>query len=145
MDLHAEGHWFDPHPQMFPSLWHFVAQWGSMFGLRAAKGLSCRFRVDSGMNLIKQTEIVGPYTVSSPVTCVSPCSGSEQQKPQPLLMWTHKFAKYSSWDAVNLRKYIKSIRDYDPAIPGFTQQTPGRYLCCKSICTNIIFSWWETT
>ena len=26
-----------------------------------------------------------------------------------------------------------------------TQQIPGRYLCCKSICTNIIFSWWETT
>ena len=25
------------------------------------------------------------------------------------------------------------------------QQTPGRYLCCKSICTNIIFSWWEKT
>ena len=26
-----------------------------------------------------------------------------------------------------------------------TQQTPGRYLCCKSICTNIIFSGWEKT
>ena len=57
-----------------------MAQCGSMFGLRAAKGLPCRFRVDSGMNLIKQMEIVGPYTVSSPVTFVSPCSGSEQQK-----------------------------------------------------------------
>ena len=26
-----------------------------------------------------------------------------------------------------------------------TQQIPGRYLCCKSICSNIIFSRWEKT
>ena len=79
--------------------------------------------------------------------------GSEQIKdcPQPLLMWTHKFAKYSSWDAVNLRKCINRIRDYNLQMRDITwvmlrpvtQQTPGRYLCCKSICTNIIFSWWK--
>ena len=39
-------------------LLHFVAQCGSMFGLRTAKGLSRRFQHGSGMNLIKQMEIV---------------------------------------------------------------------------------------
>ena len=42
----------------FPPLWHLVAQCGSILGLRAAKGLSRRFRADSGTNLIKQGENV---------------------------------------------------------------------------------------
>ena len=91
----------------------------------------------------------GPYTCDIKWLSVGPSSGSEQQNdcPQPLLMWTHTFAKYSSWDAVNLRKCINSIRGYNPQMRDITwimlrpvtQQTPGLYLCCKSICTNIIF------
>ena len=44
-----------------PPLCHLVAQCGSVFELRAAKGLSSVpvwFRLDSGSNLIKQGEIV---------------------------------------------------------------------------------------
>ena len=67
-------------PCDIPPLWHLVAQCGSVLGLRAAKGLSRRFRHGSeqGTNLIKQGKIVTgrPWEIlgSSPgrAMCFSP-------------------------------------------------------------------------
>ena len=100
---------------------------------------------------------VEPFTVSSPVTFGGSLwinvRAASSKKTVPSHWWTHTFAKYSSCDAVNLRKCFKSIRDYDLQMRGITwimlrpvtQETPSRYLCCKSSCTNIIIFWWEKT